>query len=65
MRPLSYKDNLASFTVTGQQIRYENGNVFNIHSKITKSGERFYRWSSRSHRHFPVSRQTIEELLIK
>jgi len=49
------------FTKTGEQIKYENGKVFSIYSKMTKSGVRYYRWSMG--RYFPVSKDIINELI--
>ena len=44
---------------TTEQIKYENGRVFNIYSKVTKSGVRYYRYSRG--RFFPISRTEINE----
>lgn len=44
---------------TGEQIKYENGRVFNIYSKSTKAGVRYYRYSRG--RFFPVSKLEINE----
>jgi len=48
-----------TITPTGEQIKYENGKVFNIYSKMTKSGIRFYRYSRG--RFFPISKTEINE----
>ena len=44
---------------TGEQIKFENGKVFNIYSKLTKSGIRFYKYSRG--RFFPISKNEINE----
>tara|TARA_R110000822_G_C15016659_1_gene462622 strand:- start:417 stop:587 length:171 start_codon:yes stop_codon:yes gene_type:complete len=44
---------------TGEQIKYENGRIFNIYCKETKSGTRYYRYSRG--RFFPVSKLEINE----
>ena len=46
---------------TGEQIKFENGKVFNIYSKLTKSGIRFYKYSRG--RFFPISKNEINEVL--
>lgn len=47
------------FKSTGEQVKYENGKVFNISSKMTVKGIRYYRWSMG--RYFPISRNEINE----
>jgi hypothetical protein len=47
------------FQSTGEQIKYENGKVFNIYSKMTVKGVRYYRWSLG--RMFPISKNEINE----
>lgn len=44
---------------TGEQVKYENGRVFNVYSKQTKKGARFYRYSRG--RFFPISKSEINE----
>jgi len=44
----------STMTPTGEQVKYENKRVFNIYSKMTKSGMRFYRYSRG--RFFPISK---------
>jgi hypothetical protein len=48
-----------TMTPTGEQVKYENKRVFNIYSKMTKSGMRFYRYSRG--RFFPISKTEINE----
>mgnify|MGYP001184439496 CR=1 len=47
------------FNRTGEQVKYENGKTFNIYSKITKKGVRYYRFSLG--RFFPISKNEINE----
>lgn len=47
------------FKSTGEQLKYENGKVFNIYSKMTAKGIRYYRWSMG--RFFPISKNEINE----
>ena len=48
-----------TMTPTKEQVKYENGRVFNIYSKITKNGVRFYKYSRG--RFFPISKIEINE----
>ena len=48
-----------TMTQTGEQVKYENGRVFNVYSKMTKNGVRFYRYSRG--RFFPISKLEINE----
>lgn len=51
-------------TYTGEDIKFENGKRFQVYSKMTKTGERFY-WFSRSQcRYFPISRKAINEFIV-
>jgi len=43
---------------TGITIKYENGHKAGVYSKCTKTGIKYYRWSSR--RFFPISKTEIE-----
>lgn len=47
---------------TGQRIKYENGKVFGIYSKMTKNGIRLYRWSLG--RFFPISQIEINKYIL-
>jgi hypothetical protein len=49
---------------TATQIKYENGNIFNIYTKLTKSGVRYYRYSSRQMRYFPISQLEINKYIL-
>jgi hypothetical protein len=42
---------------TGINIKYENGNVFGIHTKMTKKGLRYYKYFRG--RYYPVSQMEI------
>jgi hypothetical protein len=42
---------------TGINIKYENGNVFGIHTKMTKKGLRYYKYFRG--RFYPVSQMEI------
>lgn len=48
---------------TNQKIKFENGNVFGIYSKITKTGIRYYRYSVRQMRFFPISQIDINKYI--
>jgi len=48
-----------NFNQTGEQVKYENGRVFKIYSKMTKKGLRYYRYSKG--RFFPISKNEINE----
>lgn len=50
------------FKKTGEQIKYANKRVFNVYSKMTKRGIRYYRYSRG--RMFPISKDTINELIV-
>jgi len=47
------------FKSTGEQIKYENGKVFNIYSKMTAKGIRYYKW--KTGRFFPISKNEIND----
>jgi len=47
------------FNRTREEIKYENGKTFNIYSKMTKKGLRYYRYSLG--RFFPISKNEINE----
>jgi hypothetical protein len=47
---------------TGEIIKYENGKTFGIHTKMTKSGLRYYRYSLG--RFFPISQTEINKYLV-
>jgi hypothetical protein len=49
---------------TSTQIRYENGKVFNIYTKMTKTGLRDYRYSQMQMRYFPISQLEINKYII-
>jgi hypothetical protein len=49
-------------TFTGIRIKYENGKVFGIHTKMTKKGLRYYRWSFG--RFFPISQLQINQYIL-
>lgn len=44
---------------TGEQVKYENGKIFNIYSKMTAKGIRYYRYSKMQMRFFPISKIEI------
>jgi hypothetical protein len=47
---------------TGEIIKYENGKTFGIHTKMTKSGLRYYRYSLG--RFFPISQTEINKYIV-
>jgi hypothetical protein len=47
---------------TGNVIKYENGKQFGIHTKMTKKGIRYYRYSFG--RFFPISQLEINKYII-
>jgi hypothetical protein len=47
---------------TGNLIKYENGKKFGIHTKMTKKGVRYYRYSFG--RFFPISQLEINKYII-
>ena len=47
---------------TGEVVRYENGKSFGIHTKMTKAGLRYYRYSSG--RFFPISQTEINKYIV-
>jgi hypothetical protein len=49
---------------TGQKIKYENGNIFPIYSKLTKIGMRYYRYSRMQMRFFPISQTEINQYIL-
>ena len=49
------------YNKTGEQVRYENGKVFNIYSKMTKKGVRYYRYSGMQMRFLPISKAEIND----
>jgi hypothetical protein len=51
-------------TFTGQKIKYENGKVFGIYSKMTKTGIRYYRYSVMQMRYFPISQMEINQYIL-
>lgn len=51
-------------TPTGEQIKFENGKVFSIYSKMTKQGLRFYWFSRNQFRFFPISKNEINNLIV-
>jgi hypothetical protein len=55
---------LEIMNATATQIKYENGNIFNIYTKLTKSGVRYYRYSSRQMRYFPISQLEINKYIL-
>lgn len=46
-------------TQTEEKVEYENGRKFNIYSKMTKIGIRYYRYSRG--RFFPISKNEINQ----
>ena len=48
-----------NFNRTGEEVKYENEKTFNIYSKMTKKGLRYYRYSRG--RFFPISKNEINE----
>lgn len=53
---------MSDFNKTGEQVKFGNGRVFNIYSKMTKRGVRYYRYSRG--RMFPISKDRINELIL-
>ena len=49
-------------TFTGIKIKYENGKVFGIYTKMAKNGLRYYRWSLG--RFFPISQNDINQYIL-
>jgi hypothetical protein len=49
-------------TFTGIKIKYENGKVFGIYTKMAKNGLRYYRWSLG--RFFPISQNEINQRIL-
>ena len=49
---------------TNQTIKYENGKMFGIYSKMTKTGRRFYRYSVMQMRYFPISEMEINKYIV-
>jgi hypothetical protein len=47
---------------TGEVVKYENGKSFGIHTKITKTGLRYYRYSYG--RFFPISQAEINKYIV-
>jgi hypothetical protein len=47
---------------TGNVVKYENGKSFGIHTKMTKTGLRFYRYSFG--RFFPISQNEINQYIV-
>jgi hypothetical protein len=52
----------SEFKNTGEKIKYNNGKVFSVYSKLTKKGIRYYTWSYG--RMFPISKDRINELIL-
>jgi hypothetical protein len=48
---------------TGTQIKFGNGKIFNIYSKITKTGVRYYWFSRDQNRYFPISKNDINDFI--
>jgi hypothetical protein len=53
--------NIATPIPTGQRIRFDNGRMFSIYSKVTKKGIRFY-YATRE-RMFPISTANINQYI--
>jgi hypothetical protein len=51
-------------TFTNQTIKYENGKMFAIYSKMTKTGKRYYRYSIMQMRYFPISESEINKYIV-
>ena len=49
---------------TGEQIKYPNGKVFGIYTKMTKKGIRYYFYSRMQMRYFPISRNEINQYIL-
>lgn len=49
--------------LTNQRIKFENGKVFAIFSKLTKSGIRYFYYSRMSMRYFPISESNINKYI--
>lgn len=50
------------FNRTGEQVTFGNGKIFNVYSKMTKRGLRYYWYSSG--RMLPISKERINESII-
>ena len=48
---------------TGQKIKFENGKVFVIFSKMTKAGTRYFYYSRMCMRYFPISEMNINKYI--
>jgi hypothetical protein len=48
---------------TGQKIKFENGKVFAIFSKLTKAGVRYFYYSRMQMRYFPISELNINKYI--
>lgn len=53
---------ITEMNFTGQIVKYENGKTFGIHTKMTKKGIRYYRYSSG--RFFPISQLEINTYIL-
>jgi hypothetical protein len=49
---------------TAEQIKYPNGRVFSIYTKMTKKGVRYYFYSRMQMRYFPISRNEINQYIL-
>lgn len=48
---------------TGQKIKFENGKVFGIYNKMTKTGVRYFYYSRMQMRYFPISQSNINKYI--
>jgi hypothetical protein len=49
---------------TGTQIKFGNGKIFNIYTKMTKTGIRYYYFSRMQNRFFPISQLEINNYIL-
>jgi hypothetical protein len=50
--------------LTAEQIKFTNGRVFSIYTKMTKKGVRYYYYSRMQMRFFPISRTEINQYIL-
>ena len=51
---------LSKYSETGKKVTFSNGKTFEVYSKQTKSGVRFFYYSPRNFRMMPVSKKDIK-----
>jgi hypothetical protein len=48
-----------NYTSLNETVTFENGKSFNLYSKPTKKGVRYFYWSSGNMRYMPISKNRI------